>query len=134
MKVRVSALFDRVRFRFPLELEIISPDIEDHLNYLPPADRPMIFYADEEEEDWAREMFAFGRTVRNDDDLIDPDTALGQLTDTGLLAAGEAAIREEQEEEEEFADEEVRSEGLPRSCASSLLSTRRCCWPADDAF
>lgn len=56
VRVRVSGLFDRERFRFPLELQIVSPDITDYITYGPPDDRPMIFYADESDDVWEEEM------------------------------------------------------------------------------
>ena len=53
VRVRVSRLLDAYRFRFPLELQLIKPDISDQLTVPPPDNRPMIFYAHETPEQWA---------------------------------------------------------------------------------
>ena len=52
VRVRVSRILDGNRFRFPLELECLLPDISSFLTVAPPVHRPMNFYADETYDEW----------------------------------------------------------------------------------
>ena len=54
VRCRVSRINDPERFRFPLELELVDPDISDALTQGPPERRPLLFYADETPEQWVR--------------------------------------------------------------------------------
>lgn len=130
----MSRLADRERFRFPLELELISPRIDNFLTIAPPFERPMIFYDDEDETVWEREMYRFGREPVEDRGIVDAESVLGLMDATGMLAANEAAAREaaeleaaEAEEEAEFADDEARSAALElaRARAFSLREIER---------
>ena len=45
--VRVRAVRDPLRFRFPLELECVTPDVSDLLSRSPPESPPILLYDDE---------------------------------------------------------------------------------------
>ena len=47
VKVRVRAVRDPRRFRFPLELDCLEPDVSGLLTVPPPAEPPIILYDDE---------------------------------------------------------------------------------------
>jgi hypothetical protein len=46
--VRVKAIRNTHRFRFPLELECVQPVLEHLLHAAPPEDPPIIIYEDED--------------------------------------------------------------------------------------